>query len=261
VRAISRILLAFLLAVISTTAGSSRLQAQAASAPGSYLGIQMTDIDTDRAARLKLPWETGVEVTAIEEDSPAAKAGIRPGDALLTYNGETILGAQQLIRLVRETPAGRRVRVQIWRDNKSQTLTLTTAPAPAMLYPPASFASLNSLERRFPFPDIPMALLVWKNPMLGIECEGVSPQLAEFFGVKNGILIRSVDKGTSGEKAGLRAGDILVSIDGRPVYNTRDLNSFRRNWDGSSRTIPVSIVRNRKPMNLQITLTPAPGPE
>src|SRR5207248_11789462 len=100
---------------------------------GSYLGVRLVDIDADRARTLKLSEERGVEVTNIEEDSPAAKAGIKPGDVLLSYNGENILGAQQFVRLVRETPRGRRVNIQIWRDGRTQRTVVTTG---APKFPP-----------------------------------------------------------------------------------------------------------------------------
>ena len=75
-----------------------------------YLGIALGDIDADRAGVLKLGDERGVEVVQVEDGSPADNYGIRSGDVLLTYNGETILSVQQLGRLVRETRASYRER-------------------------------------------------------------------------------------------------------------------------------------------------------
>src|SRR5690348_2996460 len=93
---------------------------------GSYLGIRLADIDADRAKALELDEPRGVEVTRVEQGSPADKAGVKAGDVLLSYNGEKILGAQQLGRLVRETPEGRKVRLQFWRDARTQTCTVIT---------------------------------------------------------------------------------------------------------------------------------------
>src|SRR5881628_1749587 len=80
-----------------------------AAAQTSFLGVAVTDIDPDRVSRLKMKEERGIEVTHVAEASPADKAGIQPGDVLLTYNGENILGIQQFVRLVQETPIGRKV--------------------------------------------------------------------------------------------------------------------------------------------------------
>src|SRR5690349_21240956 len=72
----------------------------------SYLGIAVVEIDADRAKALHLKEERGVEVTCLDPGSPAEKAGLKPGDVVLEYNGEHVQGGEQFIRLVRETPAG-----------------------------------------------------------------------------------------------------------------------------------------------------------
>ena len=73
----------------------------------SHLGVRLIDVDSDRAKVLKLGEAHGAEVVSVEENGPAAQDGIRTGDVLLSYNGENIVGAQQLGRLVAETPQGR----------------------------------------------------------------------------------------------------------------------------------------------------------
>ena len=79
--------------------------------PVSFLGIGVKEILADRAKELKLKEEAGVEVTRVEEGSPAEQAGLKVGDAVLEYQGNRVEGAEQFVRLVRETPAGRQVRV------------------------------------------------------------------------------------------------------------------------------------------------------
>ena len=76
---------------------------------GSFLGIGVQEIDTERAKALNLREERGVEVTRVEDDSPAAKGGIKMGDVVLEYNGERVEGVEQFMRMVRETPPGRDV--------------------------------------------------------------------------------------------------------------------------------------------------------
>src|SRR5438270_1714872 len=99
----------------------------------SYLGVNLVDVDADRIARLKLSEERGVEVVYVEEGSPANNAGVKRGDVLLSYNGENVLGTQQFIRLVRETPPGRKVRMQLWRDGKAQTVLATIGVLPSRI--------------------------------------------------------------------------------------------------------------------------------
>src|SRR5438270_11103700 len=97
----------------------------------SYLGVNLVDVDADRIGRLKLSEERGAEVVYVEVGSPADNAGIKPSDVLLGYNGENVLGTQQFIRLVRETPPGRKVKIQLWRDGKAQTVLATIGVLPS----------------------------------------------------------------------------------------------------------------------------------
>jgi serine protease Do len=219
-----------------------------------YLGVRLVDVDTDRVSRLKLSEERGVEVVNVEEGSPADSAGIRPGDVILGYNGENVLGIQQFSRLVRETPPGRKVKLQIWRDGKAQSAIATIGTLPIRTSAvPTQFASFPFSDMRgFKTSDVPSILMVWTNSMVGIECEPVGPQLAQYFGVKQGVLVRSVAKDSIGEKAGLKAGDVLTSVGGRNLSNPEDLRRLLRQ---PGRPVPVSLVRDHK----QLTLTVMPS--
>ncbi len=221
--------------------------------PGSYLGVTLADMDADRAKTLKLDEAKGVEVTRVEEGSPAEKAGIKPGDVLLSYNSENILGAQQLGRLVAETPEGRKIRIQIWRDGRPQTLTVTTEArrTPAFDLPRGVHFEMPDF-RNIPMPDIPSPFLMWKISALGVECEPVDAQLAEYFGVKRGLLVRSVTKGSPAEKAGLKAGDVLTSIGDRPVSSSHDVTGFLRMQRQSNTPISVVVVRDHRQLTLNI---------
>ena len=222
--------------------------------PGSYLGVGLTDIDADRAKTLKLDEAKGVEVTRVEEGSPAAKAGIKAGDVLLTYNGENILGAQQLGRLVSETPEGRKIRIQIWRDGRQQTLAVITEARrfPGFDLPRGVHFDMPEF-RNIPIPDIPNPLLMWKISALGIECEPVDAQLAEYFGVKRGLLVRSVAKDSPAEKAGLMAGHVLITIGDRPVTSSHDVTGFLRMQRQPNTPISLVVVRNDKQLTMNVT--------
>lgn len=222
---------------------------------GVYLGVQLTDINEDRARALKLDEERGVEVVKVEPGSPAESAGIHAGDVLLSYNGENILGAQQLGRLVSETPAGRKVRIQFWRGGKLQTTTAMVAQAHWTPTFPASF-NVPMPDIRVAMSDIPDALLVWRNPALGIECEPVDAQLAEYFGVKSGVLVRSVEKGSPADKAGLRAGDVVTAVGERSVNSPREVMSCLRADRRNGRPINLAVTRNHA--QLKLSLTPEP---
>lgn len=220
----------------------------------SHLGVGLRDVDPDRAKELNMEDARGAEVVHVLEGSPAARAGLKPGDVLLTYNGENILGALQLGRLVAETPAGRKVKIQYWRNGKVQTATvITDAPRGAGLNLPPGFGDFKTPDfGNWAITDVPSPMLVWKNAVLGIECEPVDSQLAKYFGVKDGVLVRSVDKESAGYKAGLRAGDVITEIGDHHVSEPRDVISYMRMQHQPGKPIPIALTRQHNQLSLVV---------
>ena len=93
---------------------------------GSRLGIGGADLTPEKVKALKLKEERGAEVTMVQDDSPAMKAGLKPGDVILDFNGKPVQGWEHLRRVIGETPAGTEVKIGIWRNGQSMTLTATT---------------------------------------------------------------------------------------------------------------------------------------
>ena len=227
---------------------------------GSYLGIGGMDITADRAKSLNLKEERGVEVSSVAEDGPAAKAGIKPGDVVLEYNGQPVQGTTQFQRMVRETPVGRLVKITVWRNGATQTLTATVGENKGALVAPDdgqwSFSVPNMpVMPSMPNFDMPRFQMSMQNPMLGIEGEslGQQEQLAEFFGVHEGVLVRSVRKGSAAEKAGLKAGDVITKVDDAQINSTTDITRILRGLK-SKKTFNLTIVRNKKEMPLTVTM-------
>lgn len=231
----------------------------------SYLGIGVAEIDAERARALKLSEERGVEVTRVDPDSPAEKAGLKVGDVVLEYNGQRVEGTQQFIRMVRETPPGRRITLLISRDGATQTITATLGRRRDADWPlgPEFRANMERLRdelermRRQMRRDAPRVYMSWRSTLLGVEAESLTDQLAAFFGVKEGVLVRSVLKDTPAEKAGLKAGDVIVKVDGEAVSTPEDVARKLRS-SRSKGAVPLTIVRERKEMTLTVTL-PAEG--
>ena len=240
-----------LLAAVFGLSGALFAQSDSYRLPGGHLGVGLTDIDSDRASALKLGEARGVEVRSVQPESPADHAGIAPGDVLLTYNNEEILSAPQLGRLVLETPVGRKVKVQYWRQGKTKSVIVilssveSRGPEPAM-----SFSSLQMGS----VPDVPRMMMLWENMALGIECEPLDSQLAQFFGVRSGILIRRTEKGFAADKAGLRAGDVMTDIDDRPLAAPRDLISYLRTERQPGKAIVIAVTRDHKARSYSINL-------
>ncbi len=88
----------------------------------SYLGVDIADVTTERLGALKLKEEHGAEVTMVDQDAPAGKAGLKEHDVILTLNGAGIESAAQLRRMIRETPGGRMVTLGISREGQPQQI-------------------------------------------------------------------------------------------------------------------------------------------
>jgi serine protease Do len=229
----------------------------------SYLGIGVAELDSERGRALNLKEVHGVEVKSVDRDSPAAKAGLKEGDVVLDYNGQRIEGTEQFMRLVRETPIDRQVKLQVWRSGGSQTLTATIGHRTEHFSFHTGDGDESDLTLEIPpmpeMPEIPeMPELArgfgsMRSGMLGIECQSLGSQLAAFFGVKQGVLARAITKDSPAEKAGMRAGDVIVKVDGQAVAGTHEIASLVR-AARSKHTFPVVVVRDKKEVTLTVTV-------
>jgi serine protease Do len=234
----------------------SRVQAQlhefnvAPFGGGTYLGVNLAEIDANRAKELKLREDYGVEITRVEEGSPAEKAGVKPGDVVQEYNGQRVEGMEQFGRMVRETPAGREVKLTISRDGVPQTLTATLASHKMRPFPENFNIEIPDIHI---MPDIPQIYTTMRTARLGVEVESLGPQLSEYFGVKEGVLVRSVRENTAAQKAGIKAGDVITKVEGMPVTSPSDLSGAVR-AAGAKKTYSVELVRERKPQTVSVTV-------
>lgn len=241
----------------------------------SYLGIGVAEIDAERAKALNLKEVRGVEVKSVDHDSPAAKAGLKESDVVLEYNGQRIEGTEQFVRLVRETPIDRQVKLLVSRNGSTQTLTATighraeqysfmtgdgdngqlTIEIPPMppMPPMPDMPEVPAVPEVPPMPEILRGYSFTRTGVLGIECEALGSQLAAFFGVKEGVLVRSVGKDSAAEKAGMRAGDVIVKVDGESVSQIHEISSLVR-AARNKHTFPVVVVRDKKEVTLTVTV-------
>ncbi len=232
------------------------------SGPSAYLGVDIADISADRLGALKLKEEQGVEVTMVDQDAPAGKAGIKEHDVILTMNGTAIESKTQLQRMIHETPAGRVISLGLSRDGQPLTIKVQLADRrnefPHM--PKEGDWSKNFHVEippinlpEFDIPNIDV-VVVHSSVRSGVMVENLTPQLGEFFGAKNGngVLVRSVEKGSRADKAGLRAGDVITRVGDQPVHDASDFtHALHARGAGS---VSVGVIRDKKEQTLTITL-------
>jgi C-terminal processing protease CtpA/Prc len=110
---------------------------------------------------------------------------------------------------------------------------------------------------QIPDMDVPVSVVVVHSSMRsGLMVENITPQLGEFFGVKNGkgVLVRSVEKGSRAEKSGFRAGDVIVRVNDQPVQDTSDFSHAIRS--ATTDSVTIGFVRDKHEQNLTLSLPP-----
>jgi serine protease Do len=234
----------------------------------SWLGVETHEVTADKAKELKLSAERGVVLGKIIPDSPAAKAGLKENDVVTEINGQRVEGAAQFRRMIHEIPAGRTIQLTVWRDGRSQTVSATLAKSEERRHAMTRVAPMpGTFAFRMPeMPEIPPMewngnMVFGGQPRLGIDAEDLSGQLGTFFGAPDGegVLVRQVNSGSPAEKAGVKAGDVITSINGeriRTVGELRERLSTKR--DEKDRTVKLGVLRNKSEISLNVEL-PAPS--
>jgi S1-C subfamily serine protease len=240
---------------------------------GGKLGVRLEDVDRDDVTRLKLPAERGAIVKSVSADTPAQKAGLQEGDVILRYEDETVQSAAQLSRLVRETPAGRTVTLEVSRGGVAQKLSATLAEGRDRVRVgdfdiEIPFAAEPAMPPMPPVPEVPPVADMFhfdgkgrsfrffgdRGPRkLGIEYQELTDQLARYFKVDKGVLVTSVDEEGPAGKGGLRAGDVIVKFDGEPIDDADDLRDQVRKAEGG-KDVSITVQRDGRPLDLSVKL-------
>ena len=233
---------------------------------GGRLGVSVSDLEE---SDLKNKPSGGVGVDAVDEDSPAAKAGLRKGDVVVEYDGERVRSVRQFSRLVSETPVGRSVPAAVMRDG--QRVAVNVAPresdAARLLRGDGwrEFEELRAVPRMPARPTTPRAAplppsietFMWgRGNQLGITTDDISEQLGEYFGVKQGVLVTHVRTDSVAAKVGLKAGDVITSVNGSTVEDTSELRRRLARMAGGEE-FTLSVTRDKKSLTLKGKLEPS----
>jgi serine protease Do len=242
-----------------------------------YLGVGVADISAERAKTLKVPGDVGVEVKHVEDNSPAAKAGLKEGDVILDFNDKKFDDMDGFIAMVAESGPGTKATLSVWRNGLKQKLTATLESRPITVYsfsgsgngadnsgwlvpPIAPMPNMPAMPNIPAMPGDAWAVLTGQAPRIGFEGEALTPQLAEYFGVKEGVLVRTVVEKTAASKAGLKAGDVIFKVNGTPVASTREISGMVR---AARKNVAFTVMRNHKEivLNVEIAENRTPSPQ
>lgn len=228
-----------------------------------FLGVNLRDLNAKELDEWKDPDDLGAYVVKVSADSPAAKAGLAEGDIIVRYAGIPVLGVAHLTGLIRATPPGKTVGIEIARGGKRQNLQATLGKREGDIIiggPDESLFTIPELPRAIPeeFRDYNRSMrqfFVQRRPRLGIFYDDLTEQLAKFFGVPEGkgVLITSVAEDSPAAKAGLAAGDVIVAIGEVKVADSGDLIRALAGQD-EAKTLTITIYRKGKAQDVNVTL-------
>jgi serine protease Do len=222
-----------------------------------YLGVDLADVDNEKAQALKLKEARGAVITLIDHDAPAGQIGLKVNDVVLQLNGQTVESSEQLRRMLKEIPAGRKVTLLICRDGNPQTLTVELADRKAMeqevwnkigssndgvshSYGLGIFSGVGngSLPGGFHLPFFGNSLNV------GALVEPLTSQMAEYLGVPSGLMVKQVAHKSAADAAGLKAFDVILKVGPDTIATSSD-------WERSlhanqGKQVQVLILRDKK---------------
>lgn len=217
---------------------------------GAEIGVSVRDIDAGNAAGEKV--DGGVQLEEVKPGGPADKAGLKRSDIIVQFDGERVRSARQFSRLIQETAPGRTVRATIVRDGKRSDVQITPSENRDSFLLNGDrlgdrvrerMGELGAWSDRMPAFDFNAGPSFSSRGRLGVTVEPLSSQLAAYFGAKDGVLVTSVSDGSAAARGGLRAGDVITSVNGEPVHATDDLMRQLRRASGE---VSIGIVRDKK---------------
>lgn len=231
--------------------------------PGSTIGLNIAEVPDAGDSGVR----EGVVVREVVPDSPASRAGFQPGDIVTEFDGERVRSTRQFQRLVQETPPDREVSAVVLRDGSKMTLEVTpergggqTTVVPGApnlrILPRQAPPAPGSREPFFYFPQVPgfgQPGAAAADGRLGVSAMTLDDQLADYFGVENGVLVSSVEADSPAARAGLRAGDVILRAGTRTVQTPEDVTAAIESA-GAGATLELEVMRDRKRVRLQATM-------
>ena len=243
---------------------------------GSYLGVFISDVTAEDVTRLGLREERGVRITGVADEGPARDAGLEEDDVIVSWNDDRVESEAQLRRILAETPAGRSASVGVIRggSEKSIAVELGNRGGPGGVFTLRSgwdedhvvqlreqleksrehLGDLNVQIRKMPHV---MTFMSMRGGRLGVGIQTLEPQLAEYFGLgeRTGVLITTVKEESPAAKAGLKAGDVIIAVDGEDIDGTGDVS--RMVWGAEAGPVAIRIVRDRGERTVTVDLPEA----
>jgi predicted metalloprotease with PDZ domain len=228
-----------------------------------YLGVWIDDVDAEKAQALKLKEVRGAVITLIDHDAPAGQIGLRVNDVVVQLNGQNVEGAEQLRRMLREIPPGRKVSLEFSRDGNLQTTSVELVDHRAMEHDVWNklgnngdvFAQAPGMGVLPGGGDAPLPgmfhMPIWGPTLnVGAMVEPLTGQMAEYLGVPSGLMVKQVAHKSEAATAGFKAFDVILKVGPDVVTTMSDWDRALRSNQGKQ--VQVTILRDKKQQTLTL---------
>ncbi|HEX4756609.1 MAG TPA: PDZ domain-containing protein [Terracidiphilus sp.] len=229
-----------------------------------YLGVELADVDNEKAQNLKLKEVRGALITLIDHDAPAGQIGLKVNDVVVQLNGQNVDSAEQLRRMLKEIPAGRKVSIEIVRDGNVQTLAVELADRQVLghdvwnkigsggdVFSPPSMGILPGAGGDAPVPAGGFHMPFFGSSLnVGALVEPLTSQMAEYLGVGSGLMVKQVARKSEAAAAGLKAFDVILKVGPEQITNLAGWDRALRANQG--KPVQVTILRDKKQQTLTL---------
>jgi serine protease Do len=173
-----------------------------------WLGVMIQTVTSELAKEFHMERPMGALVGEVSPDSPAAKAGIKAGDIITKFAGKEISQMNMLPAIVAQTPVGSKVEVELVRNGKKKTVTVSIGKLQEEEEVAAGKSGVGELDEE-----------------LGLTVQELTKDLAQSMGIEeeSGLIITDVEPGSKADEIGLRRGDIILEIDRKPAKTVEEL--------------------------------------
>jgi S1-C subfamily serine protease len=231
-----------------------------------YLGVSVQRLRHSLKNAFDIPDNVnGLIISKVHDDTPADRAGLRDKDVIVRFNGKSVDSEDGFTRMIRATRPGSQATITVWRDGKTIDLTATMAPVSdgAWSWSDDDGVTVVPTPRAAPVPPVPpqaFSMFTGDHGHMGVHLQDLNPEIAEYFSAPGarGALVWEVVEDSPAEVAGIKAGDIVVGVEGKDVSDSQDLREILSDFEAEE-TVSVRILRRGREQTLQVTLDERDG--